>query len=91
MLDYCKNIIDISPLEDKFRAFKWHVKAVNGHDVEDVYTSLINLINLNNNQPKVLIADTVKGRGVPQLENDPLCHIKTLEEEEIDNLLKELK
>ena len=91
MLDYSRNIMDISPLEDKFRAFKWHVKAVNGHDVEDVYTSLINLINLNNNQPKVLIADTVKGRGVSQLENDSLCHIKTLEAEEIDNLLKELK
>jgi transketolase len=35
-------------------------------------------------RPAVLIADTVKGKGVPELEQDVLCHIRTLTHEEID-------
>jgi len=89
MLDYCKNIIDLTPLEEKFRIFKWKVKTVNGHNIKEVYDSLKSLKEEKGNYPKVLIANTIKGKGVPQLENNPLCHIKSLKEDEIINVLKD--
>ena len=88
MLDYCKNIIDLTPLEKKFRAFNWEVKTIDGHNIEAAYNTLHALKGDRSSRPKVVIADTVKGRGVPQLENDSLCHIKSLKEDEINDLLE---
>jgi len=90
MLDFCKNIIDLAPLQDKFQAFKWKVKIVDGHNIKKLYKSLKELKEEKSNYPKVLLANTIKGRGVPQLENDALCHIKTLNEDEIINAIKKL-
>jgi transketolase len=91
MLDYCKNILDLAPLENKFRVFNWNVRTVDGHNVEAVYEALKGLKEDRINQPKMLIANTVKGKGVPQLEGDPLCHIKSLKEDEINFALKEIQ
>jgi transketolase len=87
MLDYCRNILDIDPLREKFAAFKWETQTVNGHDLEGLYQGLVALINSENPMPKVLIADTIKGRGVERLVGDSLCHIKALSVQEIDELL----
>ena len=90
MLDYCKNIIDLAPLEEKFQAFKWKAKIVDGHNMEEIYNSLKELKEEKGDYPKVLIANTIKGKGVSQLENDVLCHIRTLKEDEINNAIKKL-
>lgn len=87
MLDYCKNILDLEPLNEKFKVFKWDVEAVNGHDVNQLYNTLIQFKGNRNNKPKVLIANTVKGKGIPSLETDPLSHIKVLKEKEIDTAI----
>jgi transketolase len=89
MLDYCRNIIDLTPLQKKFQTFKWKVKIVDGHNIEKVFNSLKTLKGEKNDYPKVLIANTIKGKGVLQLENDPLCHIKSLREDEIIKILKD--
>lgn len=91
MLDYCKKILDLNPLEEKFRAFKWDVTIVNGHNVEQLYHSLLTLKEEKNNKPKLLIANTIKGKGVPSLETDSLCHIKSLKPTEIDLILEGLE
>lgn len=91
MLDYCKNILDLRPLEEKFRIFRWKVKTVNGHNVQQLHDALLNFKKDNSNKPKVLIAETIKGKGVPALETDPLSHIKVLKGEEIERIIGELK
>ncbi|MEK7451431.1 MAG: 1-deoxy-D-xylulose-5-phosphate synthase N-terminal domain-containing protein, partial [Patescibacteria group bacterium] len=91
MLDYCRNIVDLSPLEEKFKIFGWETGVIDGHNMESVYNSLKNLKEKKSDKPEVLIADTIKGKGVPQLENDVLCHIKSLKEEEITKAIGELK
>lgn len=88
MLNFCKNIIDLNPLFKKFQTFKWQVKIVDGHNVREVYNSLKNIKEKKGNYPTVLIANTKKGKGVKQLENDPLCHVKSLKSEEIEDILK---
>ena len=91
MLDYCKNILDIEPLDDKFKVFRWSSERVDGHDIEQLYDSLAHLKEDTGGRPKVLIADTVKGKGVPSLEKDSLSHIRTLKEEEINTAIVGLR
>ena len=90
MLDYCKNILDLEPLQEKFKVFHWDVLRVNGHNVNQLFQTLKRLKKkTKNGKPKLLIADTIKGKGVVKLEKDHLCHIKSLSKEEIEILLQE--
>ena len=88
MLDFCKNIIDLEPLEEKFRSFGFQVKTVDGHNVEKLYRVLKDLKTNTGVKPKVIIAHTKKGKGVPRLENDVLCHVKSLRKEEVARLIR---
>ncbi len=91
MLDYCTRILNLEPLDEKFRAFGWQPSEVDGHNMKEVYSALQSLKQDGSAGPKVLIANTVKGKGVPRLEADSLCHIRALKTEEIDQLLMETK
>jgi transketolase len=83
MLDYCDRILSLTPLEEKFRAFGWEVASVDGHDLHEVHARLSELKATRLKRPKALVAHTVKGKGVPVLEQDPLCHVRTLTEQEV--------
>jgi transketolase len=89
MLDYSSRIIDLNPLHKKFDCFGWEHFSVDGHDVEALAVELLKARDTRTGKPKVVIADTVKGKGVPKLEGDSLCHIRALKPEEIDSLLEE--
>lgn len=88
MLDFCSEIIDHSPLAEKFRAFGWIAEDIDGHDLEKVHAVLHNFRHTCNGQPKVVIAHTIKGKGGGSLENDKLSHIKSLSAAQIDLLLE---
>ncbi len=90
MLDYCKNIIDLGTLGDKFKIFGWQTMEVDGHNIEELYDTLSSIKSAENLSPLAIIANTVKGKGVSRLETDSLCHIKSLTVEEIDLLLEEI-
>ena len=87
MLDYCKNIIDLDPIDEKFRVFGWRPTILDGHNIDELYYALASIKQETSQKPRVIIANTIKGRGVPRLEKDSLCHIKALSIEEIDTLL----
>jgi len=91
MLDFCKNVIDLEPVAKKFEAFNWNANTIDGHDTTRLYGSLIKFKNSKSNKPKVLIANTIKGKGAPSLEADPLSHIRNLKAEEIDFLIEGLR
>jgi len=60
-------VSDLGPLEDKFRAFGWEVRRADGHDfraIRDVFDHFATVVD----RPKVLIADTIKGKGVSFME-----------------------
>lgn len=89
MLDYCSKIINLEPIEAKFQAFGWHSVSVDGHDVNELRKVLLETKQQKNGRPTLILANTVKGKGVPKLEGDSLCHIRGLKADEIDNLLGE--
>lgn len=87
MLDYCTKILNLEPLNIKFGDFGWQTIVIDGHDIERLYETFSSLKNDKSPRPKVVIANTVKGKGVPRLETDSLCHIKALSTDEIEKLL----
>jgi len=89
MLGHQRDILGLEPLDEKFRTFGWKAETVDGHDIEQLCTALIRLRRDDGDQPKVLIANTQKGKGVRSLENDPLCHVRVLKPQEIDRILEE--
>ncbi|HOF57328.1 MAG TPA: transketolase [Syntrophorhabdaceae bacterium] len=88
MLGYCRDIIDFDPLGKKLNSFRWKVFNVDGHDIAKLFDTLTKMKKTRKGNPKILIADTVKGKGVPRLENDPLSHIKSLTPEEVDSIIE---
>jgi transketolase len=64
---YVKEIIDLGDLAKKFTAFGWHVEICNGHDFAALETAFARLKQVDD-RPKVLIADTIKGKGVSFME-----------------------
>jgi len=92
MLDFSKNIINMNSLNDKFKAFSWKVYEVeDGHNVEEVSSTLKEAINNRDNKPKVVIVNTIKGKGVPFLETHSLSHILSVKPQDIDTLIEEIK
>jgi transketolase len=86
MLGRCEEILNVEPFERRFEAFGWQAERVQGHDISALHSTLAGLKRHGaSRRPAVLIADTVKGHGVPELESDPLCHVRTLNPEEIDH------
>ena len=88
MLGFTDDIVSHKGLSSRLKAFGWKCSEVDGHNVQAVQEALLNLKETANGQPKALIAHTLKGRGVPGLENEPLSHILVPKAELIDSLLK---
>lgn len=85
MLDRCEKIMTVEPFDRRFEAFGWEARRVDGHDIEALHQTLASLKERGaTGRPAVLVADTVKGKGVPELEQDTLCHLRTLTPVEID-------
>lgn len=74
-------------LGDKFRAFGFDVRVVDGHDVEALATAL----NAPNEKPVCVIADTIKGKGVSFMEGVKTWHHSVLTQEQYDQAVKEVE
>jgi transketolase len=95
MVDYNKiqalgctrDIIDLEPIEEKWRSFGWHVQSIDGHDYGRIFDSMG---SLSSEKPNMIILHTVKGKGVSFMENELLWHYRTPDEKEYELALKEL-
>jgi transketolase len=72
-LDRVDNVLPLEPLADKWRAFRWEAEAVDGHDSAALMAALG---KPRIGRPRVVIAHTVKGRGVPRIEDTVASHYK---------------
>ncbi len=86
---FVKDIMDQEPLADKWRAFGWHVSEVDGHDEAAVLAAIQKTKSVTG-QPSVIIAYTVKGKGVSFMENSAAWHGKAPNDEERDRALAEI-
>ncbi|HMK28279.1 MAG TPA: 1-deoxy-D-xylulose-5-phosphate synthase N-terminal domain-containing protein, partial [Terriglobales bacterium] len=84
-------VMNIDPIEDKYRAFGWNVVRIVGHDMEQVVEALEKgKANRGSSKPFLIVAETVKGKGVSFMENVAGWHGKAPNQEEMDRGLAEL-
>ena len=83
------DIMGIEPLVDKWRAFNWHVLEINGHDITQILEALKEAGEIKG-KPTVIIAHTIKGKGVSFMENNVDFHGKAPTPQEVEIALKEL-
>lgn len=87
-MDTVENIMGIKSWKQAFQAFNWEVKEVDGHNVTDIVNVLEE--SNSNDKPTVIIANTVKGKGVSIVENNPKWHWKLPNKKELKVFMKEL-
>ncbi len=90
-LDYCENTIRLSPFADKWKAFGWNVFDIDGHNHEELRKAY-SKAQLSKEKPSVIIANTIKGKGISFMENNILWHYRFPHEgEEYDSAVAELR
>jgi transketolase len=82
-----KEIVDLEPLVDKFLSFGWNSIEVDGHSVLELYKVLL---KNEKNKPSVVIARTIKGKGIKEMEGKLDWHYKSPSKDKIDIYLKEI-
>lgn len=86
---FSKDILDISPLDAKWKAFGWHVIVIDGHSMQQIVDAFEESLKTTG-KPTVIIAKTTKGKGVSFMENNPGFHGKAPNAEETKKALEEL-
>lgn len=84
-----EEVMDIEPIDEKFKSFGWHVMKIDGHSFEEIFKALDEAKNIKG-KPSIIIAKTVKGKGVSFMENVAEWHGKAPNEEETLKALEEL-
>jgi len=82
-----KEIVDLEPLVDKFLSFGWNSVEVDGHSVLELYKVLL---KNEKNKPSVVIARTIKGKGIKEMEGKLDWHYRSPSKDKIDIYLKEI-
>ncbi len=85
-LTFTEDTLKLEPFPDKWKAFGWETRVTNGHDHEALSKAFTKSDN-----PKCVIAETTKGKGVDFMENSVLWHYKSPGEEDVKNAFSQLK
>ena len=96
-LDYNKLQIDgsndevmkVAPVKEKFEAFGWYVQEIDGHNLEEIISAVEN--GKKQDKPVMIVANTIKGKGVSFMENNVSWHGKAPNDEEYKKAMKELE
>lgn len=82
-------VLNLSPLKEKLQSFNWHVEEIDGHDYGAITNALSSARNTEN-RPTVIIAHTIKGKGVSFMENTLKWHYSAPKDELFEIAIKEL-
>ncbi len=86
---FTEDVMPIEPLESKWKAFNWNVIKIDGHNIEEILHS-IDLARKAKKKPTIIIANTIKGRGVSFMENKCDWHGKAPNKIEYQKAIEEL-
>jgi transketolase len=86
-----ETLMRMEPLRARFESFGWQVHEVDGHDVDAVLDVFAALETADAGRPQMVIADTVKGRGVRRMEGDTQWHVGNLVGADYDDVIAEIE
>lgn len=84
-----ENVMSLDSIRDRWTAFGWDVKEMNGDEIEDIVATF-NGIDYSNNRPHLLISNTTKGKGVSYMENVAKWHHGVPSAEQYETAIKEI-
>lgn len=87
---FCDEIMAVEPIEDRFASFGWRTARFDGHDIPAIRAALDALPPPGEGPPTLLVADTIKGRGVERMELSLDWHVGNLVGEDYDDVMAEL-
>lgn len=82
-------VMNVNPIDKKFEAFGWHVISIDGHSFEEIFKA-IDEAKSTKGQPTMIVAKTIKGKGVSFMENQASWHGTAPSKEQRDKALEEL-
>ena len=86
---WVKDVMDIDPIVEKYRAFKWNVMEIDGHNMKEILDALEKARNFKG-KPTLIVAHTIKGKGVDFMENVAGWHGKSPVCEQMESALEQL-
>ncbi len=89
--DKTEKCVKLSPLEPKWASFGWYVQTVNGHSYHELMGAFRSINEKTDSRPSVIIANTVKGKGIPFMEDRPDWHNKRPSDEQIEQAREALR
>lgn len=90
-IDFTENCLKLDPLEDKWRSFGWEAVSIDGHSFEEIFAAFKGFRNRKTKKPLAVIANTVKGKGISLLENNPMGHVIIPTGEQLAKAREELR
>jgi transketolase len=88
---FTADVMSVEPIEERFTAFGWQTRRVDGHDLGALLDTFAALPDHDEGRPQLIVADTVKGRGVRRMELSPDWHVGNLVGQDYDDVMAELE
>ncbi len=82
-----KEVMEMQPIAEKWRDFGWHVCEVDGHCIEE----LLDVFTIESKKPFVILANTIKGKGISFMERDWRFHNSRISKEQYKQAIEELE
>ena len=87
--DFVSKQMEVGDLSNKLKSFGWEVMEINGHNMKEIIES-IKWAEIDNGRPKAILANTVKGKGISFMENNPAFHGMAPNDEQLKIAMEEL-
>ncbi|MBA3399120.1 MAG: transketolase [Acidimicrobiia bacterium] len=87
---FTDDVMGIEPIDARFTDFGWRAQRIDGHDLDAILDAFSDLPRADRGQPQVVVADTIKGRGVARMELSLDWHVGNLAGQDYDDVMTEL-
>jgi transketolase len=84
-------VMGVEPIHERFAAFGWETQRIDGHDFDDILDALGKLQPSGTGKPQLIVADTIKGRGVKRMELSLQWHVANLAGQDYDDAEAEIR
>jgi transketolase len=88
---FTEDVLTVEPIEDRFRAFGWETRRLDGHDLDALLDAFSGTPADGLGRPQLIVADTIKGKGVARMEMSTDWHVGNLAGEDYDDVVAELR
>ena len=87
---FVKDVMNVEPIDERFASFGWVTRTIDGHDLDEILDTMSDLPRSANGAPHLIVAKTIKGRGVKRMELSTHWHVGNLVGQDYEDVMTEL-